>query len=170
MQRCATTLNSLCCQASVVASLDLITSTMPCDSARADPAGAGVLVEHAVSGRHSRFAPHAFATQEAICVFSGSLINSTGKPHASLCTGCSTALSKGAVQQAQHQLSSPARQAAALQKSSSSASRCLPLFCELASSGLAHSNSSSLTTQGVHHGFVACSVLVLASCWLVNLI
>eukprot|EP00891_Asterochloris_glomerata_P008194 jgi/Astpho2/8194/Aster-03116 len=47
------------------------------DSSGLGSNGAGVLVEHAVSGRHSRFAPHAFATQEAICVFSGSLINST---------------------------------------------------------------------------------------------
>ena len=86
MERCAITLNCLCCQASLVASLYLVTTTMPCDSARADPAGAGVLVEHATSGRHSRFAPHAFATQEAICVFSGSLINSTGSPHVILCT------------------------------------------------------------------------------------
>ena len=110
MQRCATTPNSLCCQASLVASLDLVTSMMSCDSARADPAGAGALVEHAVSGRHSRFAPHAFATQEAICVFSGSLINSTGKPHAVLCTWTV------------HRLQHSAQQGAKLQQASISSS------------------------------------------------
>ena len=155
MQKCATTLNSLCCQASLVAPLNLVTSMMPCDSGRADLAGAGALVEHAVSGRHSRFAPHAFATQEAICVFSGSLINSTGKPHADLCAWTMHRLEHSAHSRAPNcnMPSPPARQLAALQEGSISALRCLALLqaCQLLACSI---HSSSLTMQGVHHGFV----------------